>query len=138
MVDNRGEIIWPDHILALLYEYMGQPKTVYDLRISRTIKRLIGSNGIPSPVGYVNIKKRMREEGAVLGGELSGHFTFKEMHYAEAAVLVMLKIMGMMNWSRKPISGLVEPLREYAHSGEIRIETQSEEGKTQNILQTLK
>ena len=135
MVDNRGEIIWPDHILALLYEYMGQPKTVYDLRISRTIKRLIGSNGIPSPVGYVNIKKRMREEGAVLGGELSGHFTFKEMHYAEAAVLVMLKIMGMMNWSRKPISGLVEPLREYAHSGEIRIEGPK---NAQNIIQTLK
>ena len=136
VVDNLGEVIWPDYILGLLYADMGQPKTVYDLRISHSIKEYI-TNGMESPVGYVNIKKRMQESGADLGGELSGHFFFQDLRYAESPMLVLLKLLMMVNKSKKPISKLVDPFRKYAHSGEIRIEINEKE-QAANIVEKLK
>src|SRR5258708_4522255 len=100
LVDETGQIVRPDHILGILHQAMGYPVTVYDLRLSRAIKHLIGERGIPSKVGYVNIKKLMREREAELGGELSGHFFFKELHYAESAVLAMLLILVSLSQSR--------------------------------------
>ena len=136
VVDNLGEVIWPDYILGLLYADMGQPKTVYDLRISHSIKEYI-TNGMESPVGYVNIKKRMQESGADLGGELSGHFFFQDLRYAESPMLVLLKLLMMVNTSKKPIAKLVDPFRKYAHSGEIRIEINEKE-QAANIVEKLK
>ncbi len=138
MVDDKGQVIWPDHILGLLYQAMGSPVTVYDMRVSRSIKHLIGERGVPSRVGYVNIKKTMQEQNADLGGELSGHFFFKEMHYAESAILAMLRILVSLSQIHKPISEVVKPFRTYAHSGEIRIEINNQQPTSENIFQKLK
>jgi phosphomannomutase len=133
IVDNNGVIVWPDYILGLLFQYFGQPKTVYDLRISRSIKELIAGKGIVSSVGRSNIQRAMREHEAALGGELSGHILFKEMKYCESAVLAMLYILIILSRSEMLFSKLVEPLMKYAHSGEINIQVKNPEQTLQNI-----
>ncbi|HZZ99194.1 MAG TPA: phosphomannomutase/phosphoglucomutase [Candidatus Paceibacterota bacterium] len=135
-VDDKGDMIWPDHILGLLYSLMNQPRTVYDLRISRAVKRWI-SKGVPCRVGYAFIKKEMRERGAELGGELSGHFYFKDMHYSESPMLVMLKIMISLLHSEKTLSEIMAPFRANSFSGEINIELKDEKAK-EKIFENLK
>lgn len=130
-VDEKGEIVKAEYILALLYKnassFLHKPKVVYDIRVSRSIKELLGSMGIKSRPGHSFIKKIMKENRADIGGELSGHFFFKEMKYAESSALVMLKIMEILHDSASPMSELIKPFQKYFHSGEINIEIQNRE-----------
>ncbi|OGN28234.1 MAG: hypothetical protein A2758_03080 [Candidatus Zambryskibacteria bacterium RIFCSPHIGHO2_01_FULL_49_18] len=138
LVDEKGNIIWPDRILGLLFKYLGRPKTVYDLRISKSIKALMGSRGIVSKVGRTHMQKAMRENDAAIGGELTGHFFFKELRYSESAALAMLYMMVILNRSQQPLSKIIKPLMKYAHSGEISIATSDSPLATSEIFKMLK
>lgn len=126
IIDEHGEKISADFITGLLFKsrkgFFRKPKVAYDQRFSRSIKEMIGKNGYPSRVGYPFIRAKMREFNADLGGELSGHFSYKEMNYAESAVLAMLNILKILGNSNKKISELVKPFEKYFNSGEINIE----------------
>src|SRR3989338_1056231 len=96
---------------------------LYDLRSSRTVKEEIehaGGVAAECMVGHANIKKQMREVGAVFAGELSGHYYFTEHGYsAEMGALPALLLMNIMASSGKKLSELVAHVQRYAHSGEI-------------------
>ena len=77
----------------------------------------------------------MRQSDCSFGGELSGHFFFKDMQYADAAILAMLRLVELLVKENKPLSQLVAPMRTYANSGEVNIEVQSEDRKVQIIEQ---
>jgi phosphomannomutase len=124
-VDEKGEIIRAEYILALLFKegsgFFGKPKIVYDLRVSKSIKEFIGSMGVKSRPGHSLMKQVMRENHANIGGELSGHFFFKETKYIESSVLVMLKILKIISKSQKSLSELIKPFQKYYHSGEVNM-----------------
>ena len=136
-VDEKGEIVMAEYILALLFKdssgFFTKPTVVYDIRISRSIKELIGSRGIRSRPGHSFMKAVMRTNNADMGGELSGHFFFKEMEYVESSVLVMLKILRIVSNSGKSLSELIKPFQKYYHSGEINISINNREDGTQMI-----
>ncbi|OGN02875.1 MAG: hypothetical protein A2651_00805 [Candidatus Yanofskybacteria bacterium RIFCSPHIGHO2_01_FULL_42_12] len=111
---------------------------VYDLRFSKSIKELVGKNGFPSPTGYVYVRGKMEEIGADLGGELAGHFDFKEMNYAESAMLAMLRILNIVASSGKTLSALVEPFKKYVNSGEINIEINQNDSLRSKIMENFK
>jgi phosphomannomutase len=140
-VDNKGEVIGAESILALLFKeysrFFHKPKTVYDLRISRAVQEILGSSGVICRPGHSFIKKVMRETDAELGGELSGHFFFKKMGYAESSILVMLKILKIVSESGKSLNELVKPFGKYWHSGEINMDVRNKEQIT-NILNILR
>src|SRR5258708_24649903 len=79
----------------------------------------------------------MGEREAELGGELSGHFFFKELHYAESAVMAMLLILVSLSQSGVRISKLVKPFQIYAHSGEINIPI-NDQSQAITVFQKLK
>jgi len=144
-VDEKGEIARAEYILALLFNasssFLGKPKTVYDLRISRSVKELIGLRGIKSRPGHSFMKQVMKANNANIGGELSGHFFFKEMKYVESSVLVMLKILKIISDSGKSLSELVKPFQKYCHSGEINIPIENRErgvGIIENLIEKYK
>ncbi len=130
-VDGKGKKIDSGFILGLLFNlesgFFGNPKTVYDLRFTKAIKELLGGNGIRTRVGHSFIKETMRKNNADLGGELSGHFFFKEMGFVESSVLVMLKVLKILSESKKSIADLVAPFNKYSHSGEINIDIDNRE-----------
>ncbi len=130
-IDIEGNKIDSGFVLALLFKaqsgIFNKPKTVYDLRFSKSVKELFGNYGIKSRVGHSFIKELMRKYNADIGGELSGHFFFKEMGYVESSVLAMLKILKIVSDSRRPISELIKPFQKYYHSGEINIDITSRE-----------
>lgn len=137
VLDERGNKIGAEFVVGLLFKaksgLFGKPKVVYDLRFSRSVKNLIGKYGFPSRVGYSFIRAKMREHNADIGGELAGHFDFKEMNYAESAILAMLRMVEIIAKEGKPLSQIVKPLLKYFNSGEINIETQNREQAIENI-----
>lgn len=128
-VDETGEIIPMDLVTALIAKIILKKNPgatiLYDLRSSRAVKEIIEENGgraIECKVGHANIKKQMREDGAIFAGELSGHYYFVENSYAEASTLAAILLLNLMSETNKPISHLVQDARRYFHSGEINSE----------------
>jgi len=140
-VDEQGVIIPMDLMTALLSEIILEKKPgstiLYDLRSSRAVKEIIeerGGHALECKVGHANIKRQMRETGAVFAGELSGHYYFEENSFAEAGTLPAILLLNLMAKTGKPISELVKGARRYFHSGEINSEVHDKDA----VLATLR
>ena len=126
-VDDRGEFVPGDFVTALLGESfcVREPgaRVVYDVRASRAVPdRISAAGGVPlvNRVGHAFIKKRMRDETAVFGGEVSGHYYFRENWFADNGMIPALLLLELIGRSRRPLSALLQPLRERYHvSGEV-------------------
>lgn len=130
VVDETGEMIGCDLITALIAQDVleskpGQPVT-YDLRSSKIVHEVIESCGgkpVRIRVGHSHAKQKMREIGAVCGGELSGHYYFQlrdtDTFYADSALVAVMHLLNIVSAKGKPMSELIKPLRKYYHSGEI-------------------
>jgi phosphomannomutase len=97
---------------------------LYDLRSSRATKEVIeeaGGVAAMSKVGHSNIKKQMRESGAIFAGELSGHFYFTPW-YAESGFLALGYILKLLQERQQAMSAIVAPLLRYAKTAEINFE----------------
>jgi phosphomannomutase len=126
-IDGTGEFISGDFITALLAEafLLKHPNAtiVYDLRASRAVKDTVeryGGTALMNRVGHAFIKRRMREEDAIFGGEVTGHYYFRDFFYADNGFIPALLILELMSKKNKSLADLLAPLREqYFISGEI-------------------
>ncbi|HEX9185668.1 MAG TPA: phosphomannomutase/phosphoglucomutase, partial [Vicinamibacteria bacterium] len=126
-VDDRGEYVPGDFVTAVLGEAFARrepgAKIVYDVRASRAVPdRVRAAGGVPlmNRVGHAFIKKRMRDEAAVFGGEVSGHFYFRENWFADNGMIPALLVLEMLGREGRRLSEIVAPLRERYHiSGEV-------------------
>ncbi len=133
-VDETGEIVPMDLVTGLLAQEVLKTEpgalVLYDLRSSDAVREAIEEAGGQSRecrVGHANIKKQMRDEGAVFAGELSGHYYFKENSFAESSVLAALMLLNLMAETGQSISSLVAKLKRYFHSGEINSEVKDKD-----------
>ncbi len=126
-IDGSGEFIAGDFVTALLAEAAlikapGQ-KIVYDVRASYAVKDIVahyGGTALMNRVGHAFIKRRMREEDAVFGGEVTGHYYFRDFYYADNGFIPALLILELMSRKGKTLHELLAPLRaKYFISGEI-------------------
>ena len=126
-IDDTGEFVPGDFATALLAEVFVRKepgaKIVYDVRASRAVPdrvKAAGGVALMNRVGHAFIKKRMRDENAVFGGEVSGHFYFRENWYADNGQIPALLVLSMLGREGKKFSELLAPLRsKYFISGEI-------------------
>src|SRR3954451_17555802 len=126
-IDGAGEFIAGDFITALLAEafLIKHPgaKIVYDLRASYAVKDIVakyGSEALMNRVGHAFFKRRMREDNAIFGGEVTGHYYFRDNFYADNGFIPALLILELMSRKGQTLRELLQPLREkYFISGEI-------------------
>jgi phosphomannomutase len=126
-IDDRGEFVPGDFVTALLGESICRrergAKIVYDVRASRVVKeRVEGAGGVAlmNRVGHAFIKKRMRDEAAAFGGEVSGHFYFRDNWFADNGMIPALLMLEYLGRQGRPLSEVLAPLRARYHiSGEI-------------------
>ena len=126
-VDGEGEFISGDFITALLAEAFlrktPDAAIVYDVRASHAVKDTVagyGGRALMNRVGHAFFKKRMREENAVFGGEVTGHYYFRENFYADNGFIPALLILELMSTRGQTLRELLAPFRErYFISGEI-------------------
>jgi phosphomannomutase len=126
-IDDTGEYVPGDFVTALLGEAFARrepgAKIVYDVRASRAVADRVGvAGGVPlmNRVGHAFIKKRMRDENAVFGGEVSGHFYFRENWFADNGMIPALLVLEKLGREGRRLSQILAPLRERYHiSGEV-------------------
>ena len=129
-VDGEGAFIAGDFITALLAEAFLRKEPgaaiVYDVRASYAVKDTVAAGGgvaLMNRVGHAFFKKRMREENAAFGGEVTGHYYFRNNFYADNGFIPALLILELMSVKGQTLSELLAPLRErYFISGEINTE----------------
>jgi len=78
-----------------------------------------GGRPVRTPVGHSLIKKIMREQDAIFGGEHSGHFYFRDNWYADSGLIAMLTVLKLVSESGQTLSEVLAPLDTRFRSGEI-------------------
>ncbi|MGR3296486.1 MAG: phosphomannomutase/phosphoglucomutase, partial [Candidatus Bathyanammoxibius sp.] len=125
-VDEKGEAVGSDMVTALIArEFLAEDKgatVVYDLRSSWVVKEEIercGGVAYREKVGHAYIKNTMRDRNAVFGGELSGHYYFRDNFFADSGMIALIEMLNIFGRKRVSMSNLVAPLKKYYSSGEI-------------------
>jgi phosphomannomutase len=126
-IDGTGEFIAGDFVTALLAEafLLRHPgaKVVYDVRASYAVKDMVaryGGTALMNRVGHAFFKRRMREEGAIFGGEVTGHYYFRDNFFADNGFIPALLMLELMSRKGQTLHELLAPLRaKYFISGEI-------------------
>jgi len=155
-VDEKGDFVQPDYLIPIVAKATigseevrskseevrtENPKIVHDVRTSRgaieALKRM-GCEPVMVPVGHAFAKPILRESGAVCGGELAGHYYFREFHCCDSGVLAALRILGEIAAAKaagrtfsemmRPISGV------YANSGEMNFKVADKDAAIERVL----
>ena len=126
-VDDTGEFVPGDFATALfaraVLEKEPGAKIIYDVRASWAVPDVVlAAGGVPliNRVGHAYIKHRMRQEGAAFGGEVSGHYYFRDFSQADSGVVPFLLMLELVSRSGRKLSELLAPFRaEYFLTGEL-------------------
>jgi phosphomannomutase len=140
-IDEQGAFVDGDFMTALLAESMFEKNPastiLYDVRASWAVKDVAeraGGKALMNRVGHAFFKTRMREEHAVFGGEVSGHYYFHDFYCADSGTIPALLILELLSKRGKRMSELLEPYRsKYFISGEINSEVADGEAKVEEL-----
>ena len=144
-IDERGKFVDGDFMTALLAESMlaKQPEStiLYDVRASRAVADVVegaGGRALMNRVGHAFFKTRMRDEHAIFGGEVSGHYYFHDFYCADSGTIPALLILELLSSRGGSASELLEPYRSrYFISGEINTEVAGSTGQARGALSPL-
>jgi phosphomannomutase len=136
-IDDTGRFVDGDFMTALLAKSVleKQPGAdiLYDIRASRAVPDVVhaaGGTAHENRVGHAFFKRRMRDEGGAFGGEVSGHYYFKDFYNADSGTIPALLILELLSKQGSKLSELLEPLRsKYFISGEINTEVDDQQAK---------
>jgi len=116
-VDDTGEFVPGDFVTALFAEavLMKEPgaKIIYDVRASRAVPETIerdGGEALMNRVGHAFIKARMRKDHAAFGGEVSGHYYFRDFSQADTGVVPFLLMLELISRKGQKLSDILTPL----------------------------
>ncbi len=140
-IDDTGEFVDGDFLTALLArQVLGkQPGAtiLYDVRASRAVPDTVGELGgrsFTNRVGHAFFKIAMREHDAAFGGEVSGHYYFRDFWCADSGTVPALLVLELLSTSGKRLSELVGEFRDhYFISGEINSEVADPEAKMREL-----
>ncbi len=126
-IDKKGRFISGDFLTAILAEYFVKKypgcSIVYDIRASKVVPETIlaaGGKPLANRVGHTHIKARMKAENAYFGGEVSGHYYFKDFFLCDTGLTTFIYLLDFLSHSEKPLETIVdEMLNKYHISGEI-------------------
>ncbi len=132
-IDGTGEFVSGDFITALLAEafLLKHPgaTVIYDLRASCAVKDTVarlGGTSLMNRVGHAFFKKRMRETNGIFGGEVTGHYYFRDNFFADNGFIPALLILELMSKKGQSLHELLKPLAaKYFISGEINTKLKS-------------
>ena len=147
-IDDGGAFVDGDFLTALLAEsLLGKERAagrtgsgeaiLYDVRASRAVPdtvRRAGGIAYVNRVGHAFFKTRMRAEGSLFGGEVSGHYYFRDFYCADSGTIPALLVLELLAREGRRMSELLAPYRErYFISGEINSEVADPQGKIEEI-----
>ena len=142
-IDDRGKFVDGDFLTALLAESLLEKHPgeaiLYDVRASRALPDAVaraGGTAYVNRVGHAFFKARMREQGSLFGGEVSGHYYFRDFYCADSGTVPALLMLELVSRRQRSLSELLAPYHErYFISGEINSEVSDQQTKMEEIAQ---
>lgn len=127
VIDKKGRFISGDFMTAILSEYFLKRypgcAIVYDIRASKVVPQSIEKNGgksLANRVGHTHIKARMKAENAYFGGEVSGHYYFKDFFLCDTGLTTLVYLLDFLSKSPRSLEDIVDQMSSQYHiSGEI-------------------
>lgn len=147
-VDENGGFIQPDYLIPIIASTFGDAggsRIIHDVRTSRgsieTIREM-GCEPVMVPVGHAFAKPKMRETGAVCGGELAGHYYFREFFGCDSAFLAAIHVLAAFARFRLEVENGVSTFSEmmkpiisrYANSGELNFKVEDKDAAIDRVL----
>jgi phosphomannomutase len=137
-VDEKGEFIPPDLMIAVLAHYFIKEKNmkgmvIQDIRTSKSVSEYIkklGRDVYIWRVGRAYAALKLREIEGAFGGEFAGHYYFRDFYYSDSAfvaALVILKVVSEMKQDGISVSKLISKIAVYANSGEINFKIEQKQ-----------
>ena len=165
-VDERGEFVQPDYLIPIVARATvgedarretgdangedarretgdagGRRSVLHDIRTSRGAIEALRESGfepVMVPVGPALAKPKMRELDAPAGGELAGHYYFREFHYCDSGILAAMRVLGEIAAAKakgESFSAMMRPITgRYANSGELNYKTEDKDGAIARVL----
>lgn len=135
LVDEKGNIIWPDRYMILLSRLVlsKRPgaKIIFDVKVSEALPEDIKAHGgvpIMWKTGHSHIKAKMHEEKAALAGEMSGHIFFADGYYGfDDSMIAALKLLEYLAAQDKPLSEIIDDTPYYISTPTIQVKTTDED-----------
>lgn len=127
-VDENGKYISPDLITAVLAKgCIKNPGdcVIYDIRSSWSVEKYVkklGGRTFMWKVGHVHAKEKMREVSAVVGGELAGHYYFREFMNCDSGILAAAKVLEQLQKAKaekRRMSDIINEISRFYYSGEM-------------------
>jgi phosphomannomutase len=142
-IDDTGEFVDGDFLTALLAQQLlhkeAGARIVYDVRASRAVPntvRELGGTSFVNRVGHAFFKQALREHDAAFGGEVSGHYYFRDFWCADSGTIPALLVLELLSTQDRPMSELVGELRSrYFISGEINSEVDDQQAKMEELAE---
>ena len=142
-IDDTGTFVDGDFLTALLAQQVLGKRSganiLYDVRASRAVPDTVEANGgtaFVNRVGHAFFKIAMREHDGAFGGEVSGHYYFRDFWCADSGTLPALLVLELLSTDGRTLSELVGSYRErYFISGEINSEVADQEAKMKEIAE---
>ena len=154
-VDERGEFVQPDYLIPVVARATRAapayaeatagkqtlPKIIHDVRTSRGATETLREDGfepVMVPVGHAFAKPALRRTGALCGGELAGHYYFREFHCCDSGVLAATRVLGEIARAKaagRSFSEMMRPIvSRYANSGEMSFEVTDKDAAIARVV----
>lgn len=139
VVDEKGDFVQPDYLIPLVVPVKGE-KVIHDVRTSRGVIEYIREQGgepVMVPVGHAFAKPILRKIWSIGGGELAGHYYFRDFHGCDSGLLAAIRILGEAVKARREgmvFSQLMAPIAtRYANSGELNYRVEDKDDAMERI-----
>lgn len=144
-VDERGDFIQPDYLIPVLASTFPDARdgkaVIHDVRTSRSAIEAIRAMGcapVMGKVGHAYAKVLLRETEAVCGGELAGHYYFRDFMHCDSGELAALRLLGAFAEAKRGgqmVSQFLAPVtRKYANSGELNFKVADKPAAIARVL----
>ncbi|MBQ5365303.1 MAG: phosphomannomutase/phosphoglucomutase, partial [Spirochaetales bacterium] len=137
-IDERGRFIQPDYVTGVLgMYYLAKEKgsVLVDIRTSRSTTEYLEKIGATEvytwKVGHAFAKMKIREKGCIFGGELAGHYYFRDFFNCDSGILaslIVLQTVAALKKQGKTLGQLIDEIIAYANSGEINFKLENKDG----------
>lgn len=146
-IDEKGRFIQPDFTTSIICDYYLErekdPSFLVDIRTSRSTTEYLSRNGAKSveiwKVGHAYAKNKIRTLGLVAGGELAGHYYFRDFFNCDSGILASLLVLQnvvKLKKEGKTLSQYIDELVVYANSGEVNFKLDDKDGAIGEIYDT--
>jgi phosphomannomutase/phosphoglucomutase len=129
-IDDKGRIIWGDQLVAIfagdILARRPGGTIIFDVKCSQGLEehiKALGGKPLMWRTGHSIIKRKLKEEKALMAGEMSGHMFFADDYYGyDDAIYAAARLVALVSHSERPLSALIDELPQYVSTPEIRLE----------------